>query len=472
MASMRTDRAWLPLLLALASGGLLFLSDHPVHLWPLQVVALVPLLLALLRWSASSTVAAACGLALGAGYTIPLTVVLQLPPLMAAALAVYLTLLWMVFAAAARLLLRWPAPWSGLAVGALAAGLAWVNVSALSIWGTAQSFVRVWSALPFAIQFVAFTGITGLVFVIVAAQALGVRAALSRGRERVVAAAALACLLAVVAAADLWLWTQDPVATIRVAAIGWTWDELERRGAATTEQRISEFFEPALAEAAGKGARLLVSPETGFRLSDDQRQDALQRFAALARRHGVHLAVGYFDSGRNDNRIVFIDHQGRIRGEYRKTHLIPGIESYEPGDGALVGVPLDELRLGGMICQDDNFTDLARGYGRQRAQILALPTNDWEQIKDHHFENSLFRPIENRYAVVRAASDGISAIVSPRGEVLARRDHIEQGAGVIVADVAVGEGGSLYAAAGDWFAAACACALLVGIALGVLRRRS
>ncbi len=39
----------LPLLLGLAaaSGLLLFLADYPVHAWPLQLVALVPLLVGL-----------------------------------------------------------------------------------------------------------------------------------------------------------------------------------------------------------------------------------------------------------------------------------------------------------------------------------------------------------------------------------------------------------------------------------------
>jgi apolipoprotein N-acyltransferase len=81
---------------------------------------------------------------------------------------------------------------------------------------------------------------------------------------------------------------------------------------------------------------------------------------------------------------------------------------------------------------------------------MAVPTNDWKQVKDHHFENALFRAVENRYAVVRGASNGISAVVTARGEVLARMDHFREGPGVIVCDLPLYPGGSFYSRAGEW----------------------
>jgi apolipoprotein N-acyltransferase len=116
---------------------------------------------------------------------------------------------------------------------------------------------------------------------------------------------------------------------------------------------------------------------------------------------------------------------------------------------------LDELGVGEMICQDDNFTDLARGYGRTGVALVAVPTNDWREVKDYHAENSPMRALENGYGVVRAASGGVSEIVSPSGEVLARRDHLLEGSGVVVADLPVARAGTPYSAAGDWFVAVC-----------------
>jgi len=73
--------------------------------------------------------------------------------------------------------------------------------------------------------------------------------------------------------------------------------------------------------------------------------------------------------------------------------------------------------------------------------------------------------------VVRAASNGVSAIVSPRGEVLASRDHLRDGPGVIVAEVPLRRGGTLYSFAGDWFVGLAALGLAAGLALSWRARR-
>jgi apolipoprotein N-acyltransferase len=95
--------------------------------------------------------------------------------------------------------------------------------------------------------------------------------------------------------------------------------------------------------------------------------------------------------------------------------------------------------------------------------FLAVPTNDWRQVKDIHFENAIFRALENRTALVRGASNGISAIVSGRGKILTRKDHFRSGPGIIVADVPVFEGGTFYSRVGDWPALVSFVLLLLGV---------
>jgi apolipoprotein N-acyltransferase len=81
--------------------------------------------------------------------------------------------------------------------------------------------------------------------------------------------------------------------------------------------------------------------------------------------------------------------------------------------------------------------------------ICARATNDWPQVARDHLENSLFRSVENDYGVVRATSNGTSVIVSPRGRVLALRDHFAEGPGTIVATMPLdGRGVTPYAALG------------------------
>jgi len=455
--------------LAAMSGLLLFLSDFPVHAWPLQAVALLPWLLALVRLRPGLWTGLGAGSLLGFCYTFPLALALEFPLLLGMGLAVYLTLLWALVSLGATYLLRGPPLLAALGVGAVAVVLEWVDMSLVPVWGTAQVFTRVWSASPWTIQLVSVTGVTGLVLVLVTGQTL-MAMALVRSDVRRRAAVALAVLIVVAAGANTVLWPSKPKSTVRVAAVGWTWDHLPRGKHSSWKLLYDTVYQRLVRRAVAQGAGLIVSPEAAFKVPGHRRKAFQKALSFTARAYRVWLAVGYFDNARNRNQLVFVDARGRMRGEYTKSHLIPTLERYTAGDGSGVTVRGPGFRLGGMICQDDNFTDLARGYGRRGVEVVALPTNDWRQVRNHHLENSLFRAVENRYAIVRAASNGISVIVSARGEVLGRRNHFAEGPGAVVVDLPLYQAGSFYARMGDWLVILCGLFLVFGQVWGWRRR--
>lgn len=442
---------------ALLAGLLLFLSDQPLVWWPLQLVALIPLWLALAsgprpRWSPL------LGLLFGSGYVLPLLVVAGYdPPILA--LGALLLLEWALIATITAHLLR-----RGPVLGALATA-AVVTLAELALWqlplfGTGQSFVRPMSQAPMLIAFAAFTGTGGVVFAVTALQALLANAL--RGPDRSGPLLAAFALLALLAGLDWQRWNRPLGSAVHTAALGWN-------DSPSADGRSGEVFERGAADAAAAGARLLVTPETSGSVGQDRRPAAIERLGALARQHALWIAFGVWHAPTGDNRIWFFDPSGELRAEYRKTHLIPWLEDYTAGDGALINLPFADLTLGGMICQDDNFTDLARGYGRAGTRLLAVPTNDWPAIRGFHFENGIFRAIENGYAVVRAASGGISALISPRGEVIASCDHVLDGPKLVHGLLPTGDGQpTWYARLGDAPMLAVAAALLLW---ALLRRR-
>jgi apolipoprotein N-acyltransferase len=437
--------------LAGVGGVLLFASDYPVHAWPLELVALVPLLYALgPAGKPSKRFAALLGFVFGIGYTAPLVSILRFPAVLGGALALYVSVLWVVFALGARAALKLSAPWGALGVASIGVVIEWFDFTIVPVWGTAQSYVRVLSAVPQAIQFVSVTGMLGLVFALVLVQALFVEMTSKRSRTSLFA---LGALVLVIASFDVVAWTRAPIGELTVAAIGC-------KGGFDDPGRLAMIAE-LTGEAAKRGAKLVVTPEVTLRLNDENRSKVLTELSTIARANAVTLLVGYFDQSRNDNRIASFGPDGSTRDEYRKTHLIRGAEDYNAGDGQLIVVPIGSAHAGAMICQDDNFTDLARGYGRKKVEIVSVPTNDWFQVAPYHLENALFRGLEGRYAIVRAASNGFSVIASARGEVLARHDPFVNGEGIALATVPIYEGGSLYATLGDLPFVALAFALIV-----------
>jgi apolipoprotein N-acyltransferase len=83
-----------------------------------------------------------------------------------------------------------------------------------------------------------------------------------------------------------------------------------------------------------------------------------------------------------------------------------------------------------LICFEDLFPELSREFVGRGADFLINITNDaWYKktsAAHQHLEASVFRAIENRVYLVRAANTGVSAFISPRGEII---DTVNDGRG-------------------------------------------
>jgi apolipoprotein N-acyltransferase len=458
------------------SGVLLMIAGVLPVLSPVQLIAFVPLLL-VLRRTASWRQRLDIGLLTGLGFVAPQVLLLRLPAPMALVLVAYFLALLVAFVCTCSFLVRRAGIWSSLAFGALLVVLDWVAITALPMWGTAQSFARPWSWYPEAIAFTSVTGITGIMFVLGVTQSLGVTLVL-HGRHRVASLVGLIITVAIVAGVNTAVLTGRPSGYFKVAAVGWEDGGAGADSDPGTPDGFRRLCEEPVLEAARLGVRLTVFPETAFDVFDEDAPTALARFADLCREHGICVAVGYFNGKSQENRVAFLGPEG-VLGRYTKAHLTP-FENYSRGTGEPEMVTIDGVRIGAMICQDDNYTDISRRYGMQRADVLVVPTNDWGPVRKAHLQSTIHRAIESRFAIVRAASNGISAIISPHGERLASFDHWRHGPGMIVVDVPIYRvspearteqtsdrlsarvfgGQTPYSRFGDWFVAACGVFLL------------
>ena len=79
--------------------------------------------------------------------------------------------------------------------------------------------------------------------------------------------------------------------------------------------------------------------------------------------------------------------------------------------------------MGGFICYEAIFPALVRRFAAGGAELLVNVTNDaWygtTSAPHQHLAMAAFRAIENRRYLVRAANTGITAVVDPRGRVIA-----------------------------------------------------
>lgn len=431
-----------------ASGLMLAVPNIWGVLAPLQAMALLPVLFVAADRGVKRSVVLATGMYMGLAYTLPQILYLRMPGMITVILLLYLTAIMMVLSCGWHYLLRRRVVWASLAAGAFLVVVDWVNFTALPMWGTSQSLVRCWSEWPKCIQFATLTGITGISFVLGSLQAMGVYAIIRPKLRRLLAMVAAVIVFGVVGVNTAFR-RQRPRRTMVVAAVGWITGESADFLDVHSDDGFEELFAQPIAQAAERGAKLVVSGEMGFHIDKHTYSEWMARFADVCREHDLWLVVGYFNRSVDENRLLFMNPAGEVVGEYAKTYLTP-FENCNRGDGQLKIVDIDGVRVGGMICQDDNFTCLTRDYGRKAVGVMAVPTLDWFTVKDVHLQTTIHRAIESRQSIVRATINGTSAIISPAGEVLAKCDHFRDGAGMICAEVDIIAQRTVFARSGHW----------------------
>lgn len=138
----------------------------------------------------------------------------------------------------------------------------------------------------------------------------------------------------------------------------------------------------------------------------------------------------------------------------------------------------ENFRFATLICYEDTVPTLARYFAGHGADFLLNITNDgWFHDSpelDQHLAIMVFRAVENRIGMARAANTGISAFVAPSGDIysLVRQDGKRREVeGVLEGTVLLAQGGpSFYTKYGDLFSQLCLL-VTVGLLLAPTIRR-
>jgi apolipoprotein N-acyltransferase len=230
---------------------------------------------------------------------------------------------------------------------------------------------------------------------------------------------------------------------------------------------------------AHAGAKIIVWPEGSGAVTLLQEDEAglLARASTLARTTGTYLDLGLIEwlshpgpSGYSHvDQTILIDPNGSVVWRYQKAHPVPG-EPWAPGDGQVPSVQTSYGRLANVICFDADFPATMRQGGQAGADLMLVPSNDWQQIDPYHTQLITFRAIENGYSLVRPTSHGLSMTVDYEGNVLAASDYFTTDPQVMVAYVPMHGVHTIYAAIGDMFAWLSIAGLVVLIGVAFVRR--
>ncbi len=153
--------------------------------------------------------------------------------------------------------------------------------------------------------------------------------------------------------------------------------------------------------------------------------------------------------------------------------------SFEPLSIEKGGDPIGIIPL---ICFEDTVPRHVRRFLRSGPQVFVNVTNDgwfYDSVQPRaHFDNALFRCIEFRRPMIRAANTGVSGFIDERGRVTGYLHDPESGStyirGSLPGTVSIDRNPPLtiYARIGDSFSIAMGLIALLVAASGILRSRS
>jgi apolipoprotein N-acyltransferase len=251
----------------------------------------------------------------------------------------------------------------------------------------------------------------------------------------------------------------------------------------------------ALRHAPEGMARVVVWPESPMNFAharDAEFREVVEQFARANRASVLFNSMEPAPGEGIYNSAVMVNEEGRLVARYDKIRLLPFGE-YVPLPrwlpltwllGGIVGdftpgaeyplMPLGDARAGVFICFESAFPSVARHFAADGADALVNISNDGYLGKTpvirQHLANVVFRAVETGRPVLRVTNTGVSAYVTPRGEVLDATETYQTAARAWTVSRAT-EGKTFYTRHGDTFAALCAATSLLCFAATFRRLR-
>ncbi len=233
-----------------------------------------------------------------------------------------------------------------------------------------------------------------------------------------------------------------------------------------------------------KKADLIIWPETATPFYLQNETGYLNLLLSYLKGKEAYLLTGSpaFDNktdgtAESFNSAFLLSPDFRIAGRYDKIHLVPfgefvpferflkinlfkdiigDIGSFSSGrDETVFAIPSG--RFGTLICYEIIFPELTRRFIRNGGEFLVTITNDaWfgkSSAPYQHFAMAVFRAVENKVYVARAANTGISGFINPVGKITGKTEIFVNG--YLRGEIYPSSGKTFYTLYGDIFAWLC-----------------
>jgi len=269
------------------------------------------------------------------------------------------------------------------------------------------------------------------------------------------------------------------------------WDE-------SFQKETLKIYERLSLKVAEEKPDLIIWPETATPFFFQEAHEYQPLVLDIPKRTNAFLLFGSpaykIERGKVNhyNSAYLVSPSKEFIGRYDKIHLVPygeyvplgeliplgslgeGIGNFKSGK-VIYNFSLPQGKFGVLICFEIIFPDLCRRFVKGGADFLVTITNDaWfgrTSAPHQHFTIAVFRAVENRVFIARAANTGISGFIDPRGKILKKGEIFTEEA--INGTIRLSKKKTFYNLYGDVFAWVCSglSVLLLGFALSQKRHK-
>jgi len=188
--------------------------------------------------------------------------------------------------------------------------------------------------------------------------------------------------------------------------------------------------------------RLVIWPESPMNFTYAIDSHFREFVGAFTKRNDTALLFNSQEPAPNEgnyNSAMLVDKRGSLIAQYDKIRLLPfgeyvPLPNWLPGASlirAIVGdftagtkytlMPVGAARAGVFICIESAYPSIARRFASEGADVLINISNDGylgpTAVMRQHLANAVFRAVENGRPLLRVTNTGITAYITPRGEI-------------------------------------------------------
>ncbi len=231
--------------------------------------------------------------------------------------------------------------------------------------------------------------------------------------------------------------------------------EQDKKWDSSYQNEVINIYKELTLDASNKKPDIIIWPETALPFFFGEDISLTNNIVEFQKNLSTNLLFGtilFKDKKKQpfqlSNSAVLLDETGKVIFIYDKIHMVPfgeyvplrkilffidklvtGIGDYTPGK-SYIKAKSSAGNFAVLICYEVIFPGLVRKFFTDNGDYIVNITNDaWFGKTSgpyQHFSMAVFRAIENRKPVIRAANTGISGLIDSNGKIVAKTDLFQR----------------------------------------------